>query len=620
MLELDISRLPTASGVYLMRDFGGSVLYVGKAKNLRARLRSYLRAEGDGRPQIRLLLERVSGVETIVTDTENEALILENTLIKRYRPRYNINLRDDKTYVSLRLDPREEFPALQVVRRVPRDGALYFGPFTSPGAVRETLKEIYRIFPLRHYPMEACRRRRRPCLFHQIGQCCAPCHGLVGRDTYAEMVRGVIALLSGREGEVLDLLRQRMQAAAVALRFEEAGRLRDQIRAIEQTVEKQKVVEPGGGDQDVFGLHRAGGEVEVAVLFIRQGRLVGRRTLALEWSLDEPELLAGLLQQFYDGEVFIPDQVIVPLLPEGADTVMAWLGGRKGRRVSLVHPRRGDRLRLLQMAERNAEESFRERGSRTEARQGLLRELQERLHLSRLPRRIECFDISNVQGRHAVGSMVVFVDGEPDKNEYRRFRVRTVVGADDYASQHEVLQRRLQRGKDEGVLPDLILIDGGKGQLAVLTSALEALQLHENIDAAALAKSRVVANVRARAVERSIERVFRPGRKNPVDLRPGSPALFLLIRLRDEAHRFAIEYHRRLRQKATLLSELEQVPGIGPGRRRLLLRHFGSVRRIAAASIEDLCAVPGVSPELAQRVHAFLLGSDGGKKTPPFAI
>jgi excinuclease ABC subunit C len=606
MLEIDLKKFPTAPGVYLMKGAQGEVLYVGKAKQLRNRLRGYFSATGDGRTHIRFLMNRVSDIETIITDTEKEALILENTLIKKYRPRYNINLRDDKTYISLRIDLREDFPTFQVVRRVRKDGARYFGPYSSSSAVRETLKLIYRIFPLRHHPLETCRRRNRPCLYHQIGQCSAPCHKLIDGPDYQRLVDGAIALLSGKEREVLDTLRQRMKRVAEALDFEEAARLRDQIRAIEETTEQQNVVTAGGGDQDVVGLHREGGEVEVAVLFVREGKMIGRRSYNLEWRLAEEELLSSFLQEFYGREVFIPERLLLPLAIDDAETLADWLGERKGKKVHILVPERGTGRQLVDLARRNALESFRERGSRREARQEVLRDIAGRLHLKRFPRRVECYDISNVQGRFSVGSMVVLTDGEPDKAGYRHFRIRTVEGADDFASLYEVLKRRLTRGMEEDLLPDLILIDGGKGQLSVLTTVLEELSLADRIDAAGIAKSRVLANVRGHGVERSAERFFLPGRKNPVILRQGSPALFMLERLRDEAHRFAITHHRKLRNRSTLHSVLEDIPGVGAQRRKALLRHFGSLKKIQLASLEELEAMPGLSQALARRIHSAL--------------
>ncbi len=606
MQKIDLKKYPTATGVYLIKGEGETVLYVGKAKNLRNRLRSYFSATGDKRTHIRFLMKRAREIETIVTDTEKEALILENTLIKKYRPRYNITLRDDKTYVSIRLDPREEFPGLQIVRRVKKDGALYFGPFSSSTAVRETLKEIYRIFPLRHYPLETCRRRGRPCLFYQIGQCSAPCYGRISAQDYGVLVKGAVALLSGREKEVVALLRNKMKTAAAQLRFEEAARLRNQIRAVEQTVERQKVVAAGGGDQDVIGLHREGGEVEVAVLFIRQGKLIGRSSYTLEWRLAEEELLSSFLQQFYGREVFIPDQLLLPIALDDAAALTEWLCEQKGKKVSIQVPQKGYKLQLVELATRNASEAFRERGSRRKAREEVLREIGERLHLTKVPRRMECFDISNVHGRLSVGSMAVFVDGDPEKSAYRHFRIRTVMGTDDYASLYEILKRRLARGINEDILPDLILIDGGKGQLSILKAVVEELALAGRIDIASIAKSRVLANVRGKAVERSEERFFLPGRKNPVLLRQGSPALFMLERLRDEAHRFAITYHRKLRGKEALRSSLEDIPGVGPSRRKALIRHFGSLKKVREATLEELKRMPGLPEKVAEEIYGFL--------------
>jgi excinuclease ABC subunit C len=604
MFTFEAVKYPTASGVYIMKGEQGTVFYVGKAKNLRSRLRSYFSEHGDNRPQIRFLLKRVCDIETIVTDTEKEALILENTLIKKYRPRYNINLRDDKTYLSLRLDPREEFPMLQLVRRVRRDGALYFGPYASSTAVRATLKEIYRIFPLRRHPFETCRRRTRPCLYYQIGQCSGPCHGKISAADYRRLVDGALALLGGRETEVVAALRRQMTAAAERMAFEEAARLRDQVRAIEQTVERQKVVESGGGDQDVIGLHREGGEVEIAILFVREGKVVDRRSYNLEWRLDEDELLSTFLQRFYGREVCIPDRVLLPFLPEGSEVLADWLSELRGKKVQVLAPQRGSRRELVALAGRNAEESFRERGSRREARQGVLEEIVTRLQLGRFPHRIECFDISNVQGRFSVGSMAVLTDGEPDKAAYRHFRIRSVEGSDDYASLYEVLRRRLERGLREDLLPDFILMDGGKGQLTVVCTVLDELGLTGRIDVAGIAKSRVMANVRGKVVERSEERFFLPGRKNSVNLRQGSPALFMLERLRDEAHRFAITHHRKLRRSSTLGSVLEEIAGVGEKRRKALLKYFGSLKAIQAASLDELRAMPGLPAGLAERLYA----------------
>jgi excinuclease ABC subunit C len=606
MMTIDLSKYPLSPGIYQMFGDDDEILYVGKAKQLRNRLRSYFSAGGDGRAQIPLLMEKVQRIEVIVTDTEKEALLLENTLIKQHRPRYNIELRDDKTYVSVRIDLQEEFPALQVVRQVKNDGASYFGPYSSAGAIRQTLKEIYRIFPLRHSSIERCSKRGRPCLFYQIGQCSAPCHGRIGRAAYRLLVNGVIDLLDGRESQVIARLQQQMQAASNEMRFEEAARLRNQVRSIEKSVEKQRVTEYGGGNQDVIGLHQDGGEVEMALLFIRQGTLIGRRTYPLCWTLDLPELLSGFLREYYGRDVILPDQLLLPFELDDAELLGEWLSEKRGKKVSLLAPQRGEKKRLCQLAQRNALEAFKQRGSRREARASLLEEVQLKFHLPQLPQRIECFDISNVQGTHAVGSMAVLVDAEPAAAEYRRFKIKTVEGADDYASLTEVLRRRLQRGLEEQNLPQMILIDGGKGQLGVLSAVLEELQLQEQIGAVGIAKSRVIANVRGKAVERSEERFFLPGRKNPVSFRSGSATLFLLERLRDEAHRFAITYHRKLRSKAGLHSSLEDIPGVGPARRRALLKHFGSLKQIRAASLEELQKLPGLPVSLAEEIYQAL--------------
>ncbi|MCW8858599.1 MAG: excinuclease ABC subunit UvrC [Deltaproteobacteria bacterium] len=606
MISIDLKNYPLTPGVYLMLGEDGAILYVGKAKQLRNRLRSYFTAAGDGRLHIPLLMEKVTGIEVILTDTEKEALLLENTLIKKYRPRYNIELRDDKTYVSVRIDLNDPFPMMQVVRQVKDDGAHYFGPYSSASAIRETLKEIYRIFPLRHSSMERCRKRGRPCLFYQIGQCSAPCHDKISQPEYLQLVDGVIQLLEGRESEVVTHLQRQMKQASADMRFEDAARFRNQIQSIEKSVEKQKVADYGGGNQDVIGVHQDGGEVEITLLFIRQGKLIGRRSYPLEWKLDLPELISGFLQEYYSREVILPDQILLPFPLESGDLLGDWLGEKRGRKVRILAPQRGEKKRLSLMAGRNAAESYRQRGKRQQARDDLLKELQAKFHLPCLPRRIECFDISNVQGNQSVGSMAVLVKAEPASAEYRRFKIKTVEGADDYASLGEVLRRRLRRGIEENNLPDMILIDGGKGQLGILTTVLEEFSLTNQIGAVGIAKSRVMANVRGKVVERTEERFFLPGRKNPLSFRHGSASLFLLERLRDEAHRFAINYHRKLRSKASLRSSLEDIPGVGPARRKALLKHFGSLKKVREATLKELKQQPGLPNALAETIFRAL--------------
>ena len=603
---------PTLPGVYLMKGADGVILYVGKARNLRARLRSYLRPEQDSRPQIRFLMERTVAIETIVTDTEKEALILENTLIKAHRPRYNISLRDDKTYVSLRIDLREPYPGLRIVRQVAADGALYFGPFSSSTAVKETLKQLYRIFPLRRLSKEYCARRQRPCLYFQIGQCSGPCHGKISQKDYAELVRGAIALLSGREDDVLKLLQGQMRDAARAMRFEEAALLRDRIAAIKETVERQKVVEHGGGDCDVFGLWGDGRECAIVVLIIRRGRLIDRRSYRLPSVLEDEELLATAVQQFYAQGNTPPPLILLPSPCPTSAVLSEWLGEKRGARVRLLVPQRGDKRELVDMALQNAREHFGEKGPE-EIAAATLEEIAARLGLQKVPARMECFDISNMQGGSVVGSMVVFIDGQPAKEAYRRYEVTTLDGhADDYAALHEVLGRRLERARQEGLFPDLILVDGGRGQLGILSELIMAKGLDAPIEIASIAKARRE-KVAGSETLRSQERFFRPGGVTPILFPPGSAALHMLQRLRDEAHRFAITYHRKKRKARLLASQLEAIPGVGPKTRLALLRHFGSLRQLRAATLEELAAAPGIGSKSAQRIHDGLHAPDGRK-------
>ena len=596
---------PTLPGVYLMKGEDGVILYVGKARNLRARLRCYLRPEQDSRPQIRFLMERTVTIETIVTDTEKEALILENTLIKAHRPRYNISLRDDKTYVSLRIDLREPYPGLRIVRQVAADGALYFGPFSSSTAVKETLKQLYRIFPLRRLSKEYCARRQRPCLYFQIGQCSGPCHGKISQEDYAELVRGAIALLSGREDDVLKLLQGQMRAAAQAMRFEEAALLRDRMAAIKETVERQKVVEHGGGDLDVFGLWGDGRECAIVVLIIRRGRLLDRRSYRLPSVLEEEELLAMAVQQFYAQSNTPPPLILLPSPCPTSGVLGEWLGEKRGGRVRLLVPQRGDKREMVDLALQNAREHFGEKGP-AEVAVATLEEIAARLGLQKVPARMECFDISNMQGGSVVGSMVVFIDGQPAKEAYRRYEVTTLDGhADDYAALNEVLGRRLDRARQENLFPDLILVDGGRGQLGILSELIAAKGLDAATEIASIAKARRE-KVAGSETLRSQERFFRPGVLAPVLFPPGSAALHMLQRLRDEAHRFAITYHRKKRKARLLASQLEAIPGVGPKTRLDLLRHFGSLRQLRAATVEELAAVPGLGAKSAQRIHEEL--------------
>ena len=601
MLNRDaITHFPSSPGVYIMKDADSTVLYVGKAQDLKKRVRSYFAQSSDSRYHIRFLMARVTDIEYIVTDTEKEALILENTLIKQYRPKYNFNLRDDKTYFSLRLDMTEEFPRLAIIRKVTRDGARYFGPFSSASAAREVLKQLYKLFPLRHYPIEACRKRKRPCLFYQIRQCSAPCHGRISRQDYALLVEGAALFLEGKNRDIVRIFKERMAAAAANEQFEEAARFRDLIRSIEVTVEKQKVVAQGG-DMDVLGFYREDIHIYLTLLFIRAGNLMGSRNYPFNWEMDDGEGIASFLNEYYAQEVFIPDEVLLPLTIAEPAALEELLTDKRGKRVKLSLPQRGGKLELIKLADKNAETSALETKKNREGGEATLRTLQERLHLHKLPRRIECYDISNIQGQMAVGSRVSFMDGKEDRGNYRRYRIKGVGQADDFAMMREVLARRFKPGTTENDYPDLIVVDGGIGQLNVLVRILEELQV-KGVDAAGLAKSRVERKMKGAEINRSDERIFLPGRKNPVILRQNSPPLLLLARIRDEAHRFAITYHKALRGRGLLASQLELVAGIGPARKKLLLRHFGSMKMLGNATLEELVNVKGISKATAEAI------------------
>jgi excinuclease ABC subunit C len=612
-LEEKLESLPARPGVYLLRDGRAKVIYVGKAKSLRSRVRTYFRG-GDERSQVRFLMQRVATFDVLVTATDKEALILENNLIKQYKPRYNIRLKDDKSYVSVKVTVRDEWPRILVTRRIVQDGNRYFGPFASAYSVRETIDTIRKVIPLRTCSDGVFRNRSRPCLEYQIKRCLGPCCLPVDPNEYQAHLRQAMMLLSGKRVQLVQQLREEMTKASDELRFEEAARLRDRLRAIEKTQERQQAVSHGGGDQDIFAFYREGGFIEAQVLFVRDGKLTGNQVYRVDdFELPDEEVLRALMTQFYQGIRYVPDEIIVPLLMEDAVERAEILSERKGRRVEILRPQRGDRVRLLEMAYENAVQSFRERQDGERQYELVGDELRKRLHLRNAPKRIECFDISNIQGRLAVGSMVTFDEGQPDTARYRRFRIKTVSGADDFRMMYEVLQRRYSRAKQEGSYPDLLVVDGGKGQLNVAVEVLRDLEISE-VDVVGLAKMRVERAPRASVVERSEERVFLPGRRNPVILRRNSNALFLLQRVRDEAHRFAVTYHRLLRSKERLRSVLDTIPGIGAERRRRLLRTFGSVKRIRSAAAADLAAVPGISEGLAHTILEALnrLPSENG--------
>ncbi|MCD6128253.1 excinuclease ABC subunit UvrC [Candidatus Bipolaricaulota bacterium] len=603
-LKEKVAELPKAPGVYIFRGAQGEVLYVGKASSLRARVRSYFQAERNLPYKVRRLVREIADLEVIETASAAEALILEDALIKKHRPRFNVRLRDDKRYPYLKIT-KERFPRVQVVRRRGEDGARYFGPYTSSKSMRRVLKLAHKLFPIRTCNLDLdARRLDRPCLLYHIGRCSGPCAGLVSEEEYRRYVEGAALLFQGRVDEVIEALKEEMAQAAAEERFEHAAHLRDQVRALERIRERQVVALPEPVDLDAIGIAVEGERGYGMVLIVRGGRLIGREGFALKLPAETSpaEALEEFLDQYYTRATAFPQEVLLPEEIEDAEGLSLYLSGRRGGKVRVHVPRRGERRELVEMAQRNAQLSLKRAAAEELPEEEVLEELAEALGLSVRPWRIEAFDISNLKGQEATGSMVVFVGGCPRRDAYRRFRVRISGKPNDYAMMYEVLSRRLSHGlaelSDPAVakgrfsdLPDLILVDGGKGQLSVALRALEEHGL-TGIEVAALAKRE--------------ELVYVPGRAEPIRLPRDSPALKLLQRIRDEAHRFAIEYHRRLRGRRALASLLDSVEGIGPKRRELLLRRFGSLEGLRQASLEELLSVPGLPRAVAERLYKAL--------------
>lgn len=602
--SFDASSVTTEPGCYIMKDEKDRPIYVGKAKNLRARIRSYLN-ESDGRYSVKFLMRRVVHIDFVVTHTEKEALLLENSLIKQFKPRYNVRLKDDKTFISLRLDTRQDFPRLTVVRRYKKDGAKYFGPYHNSRTVRQIMRQVQRLFPLRTCSDHVLRNRTRPCLYYQLKQCNAPCVGLVNRDEYHDLVNQVIMVLEGRTKELEKYLRERIGALAEELRFEEAAGLRDRLHALKETFERQGAVGVGNEeDRDVFGLHCEGRFTEIQVLFYRNGNLLDGKGFSFErQEMPVEEVLSSFLLQYYSEAPVVPAEVLTPMVLEEQDALAEILSDIRGGRVQVLHPQRGDKRGLISLANKNAARSFASKRMKEKALSDTLGMMQQALQLPRLPARIECIDISTMQGAKTVASMVVFSDGEADKARYRRYTMKTVEGQDDFASMRETLLRRYTRAIEENDLPDLVIIDGGKGQLNVATAAFKDLGV-EDLPHVGLAKARTEEGAR------SPERFFLPGRSNPIILPQSGPVVQLAARIRDEAHRFAITLHRKQRGKATLRTALTDIPGVGPKRARALLNHFGSVARIREAGVEEIAQAPGFTEKLAREVRHALAGAD----------
>jgi excinuclease ABC subunit C len=595
-----------------MRDVNGKVIYVGKAISLRSRVRSYFHASAWENPKVRALASEITDLDFIITDSELEALILEANLIKEHRPRYNVRLKDDKRYPYIKITWAEPFPKVFITRRMEQDGSRYFGPFTSSLAVHQTLDLLRKSFPYLTCNREITGRDPRPCLYYDIKLCLGPCIGAVTQEEYRAMIKSLARFLEGHSEEVVADLQARMAAASEALDFERAALLRDQLQAVQRVVERQKIVSTAGTDQDVVAFAREDGDACVQVFFIRGGKLLGREYFVLEGAQDEDEreVMAAFLKQFYEEAAYIPPEVLLPGHIEEALIIEQWLKQKRGDRVTLSVPRRGQKRELVALATQNAAETLASLRAQWQAdthkQEQALAEIQEALNLPQPPARIECYDISTMQGAETVGSMVVFEHGVPRKADYRRFVVRNVAGQDDYASMREVLERRFRRWqtatsdkvlgsrdvKGWAQLPDLLIVDGGKGQLGVAVEVLQAFDLLGQVPVAGLAKER--------------EEIFQPGKRVPILLPPRSQGLFLVQRVRDEAHRFAITHHQTRRRKAGVASQLDSIPGVGPSRRKALLKAFGSVEAIRAASVEEIAAVPGIPKTLALTIKEHL--------------
>jgi excinuclease ABC subunit C len=665
-----LKEVPKAAGVYLFMDKGGRVLYVGKAANLRHRLSSYLKKPQKHDPKTALMLKKMARVDFLLTATEREALILERNLIKEHRPRFNVVLRDDKNFLCLRLNLKEEFPALRFVRRFAPDGALYFGPYATAGHVRETLKVMKQAFGLRSCKERPFARRSRPCLNAQLGRCLAPCAGQVTQEAYGQAVQEAVQFLKGRGQQVVKRLKDDMAQAAATLDFERAAVLRDRITAITKTLERQDMARLKARDRDVIGVAKDNGQALVLVLMVRGGLVTGSREYFFAETLSGSDLMGDFLKQYYSEERPLPDEILVPqdltdrrilaeVLSEQKGRAVRFVVGGQGRaqvrtpvppapesfatppapdhdagmeaqadtsgqhglearatrtagvgrgvwgeggstkipRLSTHYPLKSERARLLALAQENAWAALKRRGPGVSPAD-VLEDLKERLGLAEAPHRLECLDISSLKGGQPVGSLVAFTEGVPDKSGYRRFRIKEVAGQDDYAMLREVVRRHY--GKEGQILPDLLVVDGGKGQLQSVREALKNLGW-ENLPVVALAKA-----AETQAGETVPDRLFLPGRKNPKFLPANSPGWLLLLRLRDEAHRFAISYHRRRARKELVASVLSQVPGIGPVRQKKLLQRFASLEEIKAASVEELMAAGGFSKKVAEELQGML--------------
>ncbi|RZB31907.1 MAG: excinuclease ABC subunit C [Desulfobacteraceae bacterium Eth-SRB1] len=587
-------------GVYLMRDACGKIIYVGKAGNLKKRIGSYFSRQAQLDIKTRALVNKISTFETIITRTEKEALILESNLIKRHKPRYNVILKDDKRYPSLRLDINSPYPNLTIVRDIKKNGSIYFGPFASSNAVRETLKIINKTFKLRKCKTKEFKKRSRPCLNFQIKACFAPCCFDVDKSAYHEIVKEVAMFLNGRTSDLICKIKNEMISAAKAQSFEQAAVLRDKLFAIEKTLEKQVVVTTDFKDRDVLAVAGSPEHYLITLMFIRKGRLLGIRHYSFSETMsDNAEMIGAFITQYYEKTPFIPNEILVPIHLIDAPLLEDWLYILKGEKVNILHPKRGEKARLLNMAIKNAEDRLKDQTASDVSDMDLLSRLCKRLKMERVPLRIECFDNSNISGTEPVAGMVVFEKGKPKRSSYRKYRIKTVPKQDDYAYMAEVLKRRYGKGAKSNPYPDMLMVDGGKGQMNIAVSVIKDLKLDSYFEVIGIAKKDEKSGEKE-------DKIYKPGRVNPINFGREGDLLLFLQRIRDEAHRFAITFHRKRRGKASLYSALDAIPSVGKKRKAILLKHFKSIKKIRAATIEELSALPGISHAVARSVKSAL--------------
>ena len=601
-VEEKLSLTTHEPGVYLLKDAEGLIIYIGKARDLRKRLAAYFKNSAQTDMKTGVLVKKISDFDTIITGTEKEALILESNLIKRHRPRYNVVLKDDKRYPSLRLNPNEKYPSFTIVRKIGEDDAVYFGPFASAHAVRETLKTVNKTFKLRKCRAKDFKTRTRPCLHCQMEGCLAPCCLDVDPQVYWEQVNEAIMFLRGRTTDLLAKIKKQMNAAAQAQEFEKAARLRDKMFSLQRTIEKQIAVNTDFQNRDVFAITRSNGHALVTVLNVIGGFLKGSRHFSFEETMStDEEAIGTFIRQYYEKTVPLPEELLVSINLQDARLIEDWFKAVKGQKVKILSPKRGEKAKLLEMAIHNAENELKGLIAARNAEMDLLVRLQKKLQLSRLPQRIECFDNSNISGTEAVASMVVFENAQAQKSAYRQFKLKTVDKSDDYAYMAEVLNRRLKNlnaQQSSEPFPDLLMVDGGKGQLNIALAVIKELALEGQFQVIAIAK-------KDEKKRETRDKIFIPHRINPIVFGKDVDLLLFLQRIRDEAHRLAITFHRKRRIKTSLQSELDAIPGIGQKRKAILLKHFKNTKKIREANINELNSLPGISRSTAEAVHRY---------------